>query len=102
MATRTATKSGFMSDTTVWGAAAPVAADTVVLNGFVIYADYSVALANVTSTTGSKLIPINGNIVLTITAVTATNPLVIQGSPASVENTNGTAAGYSAKGVGGI
>jgi hypothetical protein len=102
MATRTATKSGFMSDTTVWGAAAPVAGDTIVLAGFTIYADYSVALANITSVTGSTIIPINGNIQLTVTAFTATNPLIIQGGPAYVENTNGTPAGLVAKGTGGV
>lgn len=91
-----------MSDIAVWGAAAPVAGDTVVLAGFTIWADYSVALANITSTTGSTIIPINGNIQLTVTAFTATNPLIIQGSPASVENNTGAAAGLVAKGVGGV
>lgn len=99
MATRTATKNGFMSDTTVWGAAIPVANDSLVLNGFVIYADYSLAIASLTTTTGSAIIPANGNVTLTISAVTATNPLVIQGSPNYVEFDDvGT---YVAKGLGG-
>lgn len=102
MATRTATKNGFMSDASVWGGTAPVAGDTVVLAGFTIIADQSIAVANVTSVTGSLLIPANGNVQITITAVTATNPLVIQGSPSNIENTNGTVAGYVAKGVGGV
>lgn len=100
MATRTATKNGYMSDTTVWGAAIPTTGDTVVLAGFTVYADYSVALANVTSVTGSKLIPSNGNVTLTITAVTATNPLVIQGSPGRTERDDTGA--YVAQGVGGL
>lgn len=102
MATRTATKNGFMSDPSVFGGTAPVAGDTVVLAGFTVIADQSIALANVTSVTGSQLIPANGNVQITVTAFTTTNPLIIGGSPSSIENTNGTVAGYVAKGVGGV
>lgn len=104
MATRTLTKSGFLTDTTIYsGAVIPVTGDTVDLAGFDIYANKSF--------TGSGLIFANSgaqdaHVILTAADIninvpsfgTLTNKVIFQGSPSRIENNNNTPAGLSAKG----
>jgi hypothetical protein len=99
MATRTATKSGLLTDETVWGAAAPVDGDTMDIAGFTIIANKSVALASLISNGGS-IVPIRGH-EIDITAATLTGHLKITGPARSYEYTNAT-AGLTGQGVGGI
>jgi len=80
--------------------AAPADGDSLVMAGKTLYVDKTINFAAVTATTGSKLIPTNGNVVITITAATLTNPLLIQGSPGSMERVSATS--QVAKGVGGL
>lgn len=91
MATRTLTKTGFMSDPTIYsGAAIPVDGDTIQFQGFTLWADYSLTGSGITisntATAPSYLAPVNGNIIVNIAGTsTLTGKVYAQGSPGSIE-----------------
>ena len=102
MASFTVTKSGFLTDLTIYSGSpstAPTDGDSINIGAYVVCCDKSIDFASVTSN-GGTLQATNGNVLVQVDAATFTGKLGLRGSPQNIEWDGGLAAGKVKQGLG--